>query len=182
MHRICGRSSSGRAPPCQGGGSEFEPRRPLHRERNITPVLVAWPSGKAKVCKTFIHQFKSGRHLQNSPGLRSGAFCFYLCKHKTRPGMLSTSPVLFIPRYNSSCPFPSSDPMPCPPVSVHRPASPLLLPGSAPPKYWSAAGPALHRLPHISQPIYHRNGYNFTCAVSFVATTPPTCYNGSITP
>ena len=30
MHRICGRSSSGRAPPCQGGGSEFEPRRPLH--------------------------------------------------------------------------------------------------------------------------------------------------------
>ena len=25
----CGRSSSGRAPPCQGGGSEFEPRRPL---------------------------------------------------------------------------------------------------------------------------------------------------------
>ena len=29
---ICGRSSSGRAPPCQGGGSEFEPRRPLQHE------------------------------------------------------------------------------------------------------------------------------------------------------
>ena len=29
-----GRSSSGRAPPCQGGGSEFEPRRPLQK---ITP-------------------------------------------------------------------------------------------------------------------------------------------------
>ena len=27
---MCGFSSSGRAPPCQGGGSEFEPRRPLH--------------------------------------------------------------------------------------------------------------------------------------------------------
>ena len=27
---ICGISSSGRAPPCQGGGSEFEPRIPLH--------------------------------------------------------------------------------------------------------------------------------------------------------
>ena len=27
---ICGFSSSGRAPPCQGGGSEFEPRNPLH--------------------------------------------------------------------------------------------------------------------------------------------------------
>ena len=26
---ICGLSSSGRAPPCQGGGSEFEPRSPL---------------------------------------------------------------------------------------------------------------------------------------------------------
>ena len=34
-----------------------------------------------------------------------GLFCFCLCKHKTRPGMLSTSSVLFIPRYNSSCPF-----------------------------------------------------------------------------
>ena len=27
--------------------------------------LVTWPSGKAKVCKTFIPRFKSGRHLQN---------------------------------------------------------------------------------------------------------------------
>ena len=27
--RQCGFSSSGRAPPCQGGGSEFEPRNPL---------------------------------------------------------------------------------------------------------------------------------------------------------
>ena len=26
--------------------------------------MVTWPSGKAKVCKTFIPQFKSGRHLQ----------------------------------------------------------------------------------------------------------------------
>ena len=28
----CGLSSSGRAPPCQGGGSEFEPRSPLQTE------------------------------------------------------------------------------------------------------------------------------------------------------
>ena len=28
-NQICGCSSSGRAPPCQGGGSEFEPRQPL---------------------------------------------------------------------------------------------------------------------------------------------------------
>ena len=35
---ICGRSSSGRAPPCQGGGSEFEPRRPLQQEWKFTPI------------------------------------------------------------------------------------------------------------------------------------------------
>ena len=29
---VRGHSSSGRAPPCQGGGSEFEPRCPLQRE------------------------------------------------------------------------------------------------------------------------------------------------------
>ena len=30
--------------------------------------MVTWPSGKARVCKTLIHQFKSGRHLQKIPG------------------------------------------------------------------------------------------------------------------
>ena len=59
---ICGLSSSGRAPPCQGGGSEFEPRHPLH--------TVPWPSGKARVCKTLIRQFKSGRYLQNKKDIR----------------------------------------------------------------------------------------------------------------
>ena len=34
----------------------------------ITPYMVTWPSGKARVCKTLIHQFKSGRHLQKIPG------------------------------------------------------------------------------------------------------------------
>ena len=32
--RHCGFSSSGRAPPCQGGGSEFEPRNPLQSPCN----------------------------------------------------------------------------------------------------------------------------------------------------
>ena len=31
----CGFSSSGRAPPCQGGGSEFEPRRPLQKKKTL---------------------------------------------------------------------------------------------------------------------------------------------------
>ena len=69
---LCGRSSSGRAPPCQGGGSEFEPRRPLQTNSKepvyagFLLIMVTWPSGKAKVCKTFIHQFKSGRHLHKT--------------------------------------------------------------------------------------------------------------------
>ena len=31
---VCGRSSSGRARPCQGRGSEFEPRRPLQKRKS----------------------------------------------------------------------------------------------------------------------------------------------------
>jgi hypothetical protein len=30
---------------------------------------VPWPSGKARVCKTLIPRFKSGRHLRKSDGL-----------------------------------------------------------------------------------------------------------------
>ena len=38
----CGFSSSGRAPPCQGGGSEFEPRHPLQKGRlKILSVLFS---------------------------------------------------------------------------------------------------------------------------------------------
>ena len=36
----CGCSASGRAPPCQGGGSEFEPRHPLQRTLKILSVLI----------------------------------------------------------------------------------------------------------------------------------------------
>ena len=45
MHFVrCGCSSSGRAPPCQGGGSEFEPRHPLHKNRTDLKrsVLFLW--------------------------------------------------------------------------------------------------------------------------------------------
>ena len=40
----CGCSSSGRAPPCQGGGSEFEPRHPLQKdkERNSVPYFIRY--------------------------------------------------------------------------------------------------------------------------------------------
>ena len=52
----CGRSSAGRAPPCQGGCREFESRRPLARHcqarilRNPA-YTVGWPRGEAAACK-----------------------------------------------------------------------------------------------------------------------------------
>ena len=42
----CGFSSSGRAPPCQGGGSEFDPRNPLHMYRGNIPGIER-PEAKA---------------------------------------------------------------------------------------------------------------------------------------
>ena len=38
----CGCSSSGRAPPCQGGGSEFEPRHPLHVSSRENRLLFSF--------------------------------------------------------------------------------------------------------------------------------------------
>ena len=39
---VCGRSSSGRARPCQGRGSEFEPRRPLQKETPSVRVVFSF--------------------------------------------------------------------------------------------------------------------------------------------
>ena len=39
--------------------------------------MVPWPSGKARVCKTLIRQFKSGRYLQNKkPDAFASGFLF----------------------------------------------------------------------------------------------------------
>ena len=43
----CGCSSSGRAPPCQGGGSEFEPRHPLQNEERESVPHCIWYRGQA---------------------------------------------------------------------------------------------------------------------------------------
>ena len=40
--------------------------RSKKQQKAISAHMVTWPSGKAKVCKTFIHQFKSGRHLHKT--------------------------------------------------------------------------------------------------------------------
>ena len=39
---------------------------------------MPWPSGKAKVCKTFIPQFKSGWHLQRNRLIRQSVLFFRL--------------------------------------------------------------------------------------------------------
>ena len=57
-HGVCGRSSSGRAPPCQGGGSEFEPRRPLHLCGSLAQLGEHLPykqrvSGSSPLTSTF---------------------------------------------------------------------------------------------------------------------------------
>ena len=52
---VCRCSSSGRAPPCQGGGSEFEPRHLLQKMAVCslyTAHRATWPSGKAELCKS----------------------------------------------------------------------------------------------------------------------------------
>ena len=64
-----GCSSSGRAPPCQGGGSEFEPRHPLHfnhicRKANVVflskrDLRSPFTGGRQRSAETFHH-----RHTQ----------------------------------------------------------------------------------------------------------------------
>ena len=44
---------------------------------------VPWPSGKARVCKTLIRQFKSGRYLQNKKDIHSDVL-FVLEKQSVR--------------------------------------------------------------------------------------------------
>ena len=54
--------------------------------RNVTTRslfhMVPWPSGKARVCKTLIRQFKSGRYLQKEKAHRMVCF-FFLEKSRT---------------------------------------------------------------------------------------------------
>ena len=43
---------------------------------------MTWPSGKAKVCKTFIHQFKSGRHLHKTVMKKMSQSFFFVVASK----------------------------------------------------------------------------------------------------
>ena len=65
---VCGFSSSGRAPPCQGGGSEFESRNPLQQKaQGISPCAFF-------VCSIFARDSNRAiRQDSNSPGDCCGA-------------------------------------------------------------------------------------------------------------
>ena len=44
--------------------------------------MVTWPSGKARVCKTLIHQFKSGRHLHKTVMKKMSQSFFFVVASK----------------------------------------------------------------------------------------------------
>ena len=87
----CGCSSSGRAPPCQGGGSEFEPRQPLQKENTChRQVFSFWNPREFNYFWT-AKPPKSGRGHSAAARFRSQALRSYLCcpsrpePHQIRP-------------------------------------------------------------------------------------------------
>ena len=83
---ICGRSSSGRAPPCQGGGSEFEPRRPLQKTVEIGKYqfsLIWWRGqvvrqGSAKPSSTSSNLVVTSKRFPNVKAFGIFLFCCIL--------------------------------------------------------------------------------------------------------
>ena len=73
---VCGRSSSGRARPCQGRGSEFEPRRPLQKETpSVRMVFSFWNvAGRlelaASTCAKRVKSRGKGRVPANGSAIR----------------------------------------------------------------------------------------------------------------
>ena len=56
--------------------------RSKKQQKEISAHMVTWPSGKAKVCKTFIHQFKSGRHLHKTVMKKMSQSFFFVVASK----------------------------------------------------------------------------------------------------
>ena len=73
---VCGRSSSGRAPPCQGGGSEFEPRRPLQHEA----IVDAEMQRRWLFCVSFLHRTAKNTLLQADGTVRLQKLCISSCQ------------------------------------------------------------------------------------------------------
>ena len=64
---ICGCSSSGRAPPCQGGGSGFEPRHPLQNKRTPFWCPFCFTMGWARKGRFAVGEFKQSGELFERP-------------------------------------------------------------------------------------------------------------------
>ena len=73
---VWGRSSSGRAPPCQGGGSEFEPRRPLQHEA----IVDAEMQRRWLFCVSFLHRTAKNTLLQADGTVRLQKLCISSCQ------------------------------------------------------------------------------------------------------
>ena len=74
----CGFSSFGRAPPCQGGGSEFEPRNPLQVLFEAVVFLKCGfsSSGRAPPSQGGCGEFESRNPLQSQKSLQRGFWLF----------------------------------------------------------------------------------------------------------
>ena len=73
---ICGCSSSGRAPPCQGGGSGFEPRHPLQNKRTPFWCPFCFTMGWARKGRFAAGEFKQSGELFERPW--ACALCSFL--------------------------------------------------------------------------------------------------------
>ena len=65
---ICGCSSSGRAPPCQGGGSGFESRHPLQNKRTLFWCPFCFTMGWARKGRFAVGEFKQSCELLKDRG------------------------------------------------------------------------------------------------------------------
>ena len=109
---VCGRSSSGRARPCQGRGSEFEPRRPLQKSPPIWVVIFLRAPRRSPSCQPAPSRCRgrqSGHFLETASLLPPQAA---LRRFPRRP--LQKSPPIWVviflraPRRSPSCqPAPS---------------------------------------------------------------------------
>ena len=77
---VCGRSSSGRARPCQGRGSEFEPRRPLQKEYPIRQDGVFFLECAAAPENSLPRPARSASNPEVKAGLLRMALPFVGCR------------------------------------------------------------------------------------------------------
>ena len=92
---VCGRSSSGRARPCQGRGSEFEPRRPLQKETpSVRMVFSFWNvAGRVEhAASTSAHQRTDCCRISRREACPQAAAVYRRCLRLPRGGVRAPRP------------------------------------------------------------------------------------------